>query len=607
MHAYFPVRRIRAHLHLQLRSTMIITINDADVISLGGTTPRGGRLDVWRLMPLQSELDSTKLGSYSMRGDDVEIVVDQWPAGSALWLLPRAPGLVESWRVSDPGVASIGLADLVFTHAVNPETLLPLAPLPPSAQEVLTEAASARDGAVAAQGAAMAAASDAAASAATVPGAVLQAVREQVAPAVTGVVDAQVAPLVASAGGSASAASQFATAAETARAAAAAALAETIAKADAVPSEAELKNTYVQPAAVRHAVRSGAFGGLVIPPATAVIGDVEPSAWFAANHAAGASFTIHAPTRFSLARLRSKVASGNMEVAIYAVKRTNLFESSLLKVQTTGVTPVPASIDEGMISANFEDQPELPAGDYAVALWCDNTTATFIHSIGYGGKHLLYAAANMGPVGGGMPNTETAWPSGRAVAVTLVPAIPLSIGGAVLLGDSLTEGQSWFNIATHMRQGIFTLDDNAGIGGQKTYQLLARVQADVVAANPELVTVLGGTNDIGGGVDPSVIIANLDAIIAAILAGTTSNIILGEVPPRGFVGGDSPTPVGHAAIQQVNAWIRTKHGPRVKVAEWALPLSTGDGVTPNLDLFGDHVHPDRRGAQIMASVLAPLL
>jgi lysophospholipase L1-like esterase len=62
-----------------------------------------------------------------------------------------------------------------------------------------------------------------------------------------------------------------------------------------------------------------------------------------------------------------------------------------------------------------------------------------------------------------------------------------------------------------------------------------------------------------------------------------------------------------AIYSAVNSWIRAQASASVAVADWSDELSTGDGITPNLSLFSDHVHPNAAGNAVMAGVLQPLL
>lgn len=87
-------------------------------------------------------------------------------------------------------------------------------------------------------------------------------------------------------------------------------------------------------------------------------------------------------------------------------------------------------------------------------------------------------------------------------------------GTWICFGDSITEGNGpipgYFALASVLSGQQLRLVRNAGIGGNTTAQMLARVQADVVAYAPAYCIVLGGTND--SSVAVSVTQANLTAI-----------------------------------------------------------------------------------------------
>lgn len=74
---------------------------------------------------------------------------------------------------------------------------------------------------------------------------------------------------------------------------------------------------------------------------------------------------------------------------------------------------------------------------------------------------------------------------------------------------------------------------NAGVNGHTTADLLARVDADVVACRPDAVTLLIGTNDVRGDVPLAEYRDNLGAIVARVRAGTTARIALLSLPPLG--------------------------------------------------------------------------
>ncbi|MCP2332197.1 Lysophospholipase L1 [Actinoalloteichus cyanogriseus DSM 43889] len=74
---------------------------------------------------------------------------------------------------------------------------------------------------------------------------------------------------------------------------------------------------------------------------------------------------------------------------------------------------------------------------------------------------------------------------------------------------------------------------NAGVNGDTSADLLARVDRDVVACDPDAVTVLIGTNDVRTGVPLDRYRANLDAILARTREGTDARLAVGTLPPLG--------------------------------------------------------------------------
>ena len=102
----------------------------------------------------------------------------------------------------------------------------------------------------------------------------------------------------------------------------------------------------------------------------------------------------------------------------------------------------------------------------------------------------------------------------------------------VTLGDSLTVGETEFQfvdsvkpasypeylewLAEHYLSSHGLLGEvrvvNKGVSGDLTSGMLERFSEDVIDENPDCVIILGGTNDIGWGLDPAAITHNLTNI-----------------------------------------------------------------------------------------------
>lgn len=177
----------------------------------------------------------------------------------------------------------------------------------------------------------------------------------------------------------------------------------------------------------------------------------------------------------------------------------------------------------------------------------------------------------------------------------------------VALGDSLTtpvgsgSDQDWWQAADP--SGQFDLIATAGVGGQRTDEILARVERDVIAHDPDWATVLAGTNDIGQGIDALTTIANLTSIFDT-LADAGIRIVAITIPPMVMLD-----PAELAAHEAVNAWLRDEVEGRwdARLADWNAALSVdGDGVSPRPEFFPDGIHFSRAGAAAAGAAIAPV-
>lgn len=138
---------------------------------------------------------------------------------------------------------------------------------------------------------------------------------------------------------------------------------------------------------------------------------------------------------------------------------------------------------------------------------------------------------------------------------------------------------NWFNIANALLGQRLTLINNAGVGGDTTAGMLARINVQVYGAgfgqvtsnqttapsnlpgplvgNPEIVFVMGGTNDIfGSSLSAATVEANLLSIYQTLLnAGVT--VVAMTVPAVNVTNGSYTT--AQIAVQlAVNDWIRAQ-------------------------------------------------
>jgi lysophospholipase L1-like esterase len=191
--------------------------------------------------------------------------------------------------------------------------------------------------------------------------------------------------------------------------------------------------------------------------------------------------------------------------------------------------------------------------------------------------------------------TSSPKPKPKAPAKKATPK-PVVVRTFVALGDSLT---AWPDTPWPTRldaeDPALRLIHNAGVPGNTTAQMRARLTSDVYDYKPNVLFVLGGTNDLGLGISGSATIANLRAIIVGAKAHKITVIML-LVPP------DSYTSMA-ARINSLNAAIiNLANSQKVVYVDIHAPLTNGNGVYyPKYT--SDGLHFSDLGAQTVANTI----
>lgn len=190
-------------------------------------------------------------------------------------------------------------------------------------------------------------------------------------------------------------------------------------------------------------------------------------------------------------------------------------------------------------------------------------------------------------------------------------SVPQSIA---LLGDSITlaNDAEWRNIgffawANALAGTPFQASVFAGVSGNTTGQMLARVAGDVVAHSPQWCCVMGGTNDIAGGITSlETMQSNLTGICDALHAAGI-RIILCTITPQ----------VGYNAAPEIqlwhdiNGWIRTyaaAHSSYIVLADVGeLYADPGNDGQPLAGYTHDGTHPNAVGAYTIGAGIAAAL
>jgi lysophospholipase L1-like esterase len=164
-------------------------------------------------------------------------------------------------------------------------------------------------------------------------------------------------------------------------------------------------------------------------------------------------------------------------------------------------------------------------------------------------------------------------------------ALELTVG----LGDSITwRPGSWFRRVCGA--GVLATCRDAGIRGDSTAGMVARLDTDVLALHPDVVTVMAGTNDLLIDFDAKQTMRNLNEIVSRTRT-SGAKVVLCTIPPR------NRTPT---EVLVLNAAIR-KYADTHGVALLDLyPLLGTRAGTFRKGLTHDGVHPNATGMRKMA-------
>jgi len=174
----------------------------------------------------------------------------------------------------------------------------------------------------------------------------------------------------------------------------------------------------------------------------------------------------------------------------------------------------------------------------------------------------------------------------------------------VFMGNSITEG--WVQYWPAMFAGKPYV--GRGIGGQTTPQMLVRFHADVVALQPAVVVILGGTNDIAGNTGPAtneMIQQNLQAMTEIAQANGIRVVLSSILPVFDYPWRPGLQPA--ARIVVINSWMKA-YAARVAATYVDYHTAMADerqGLRVNLG--GDGVHPNEAGYRIMAALVEPAI
>jgi lysophospholipase L1-like esterase len=143
---------------------------------------------------------------------------------------------------------------------------------------------------------------------------------------------------------------------------------------------------------------------------------------------------------------------------------------------------------------------------------------------------------------------------------------------------------------------------NKGVNGERSDQIRARFDRDVVLEKPAIVVVIAGVNDIYEGRSANHVIEQLQWMYQQ-AAENGIHAIAGTIIPF-----NTATPEQNAGMREINAWIRRQAAPdpRLEFVDTRAAVAT-PGKPDTLSGSVDQLHPSPAGYRGMADAIRPVI
>jgi len=143
---------------------------------------------------------------------------------------------------------------------------------------------------------------------------------------------------------------------------------------------------------------------------------------------------------------------------------------------------------------------------------------------------------------------------------------------------------------------------NRGVNGERSDQIRARFDRDVVGAKPNLVVIIAGVNDIYQGRPAESVERELEAMYEAARRARVP-VVAGSIIPYNTATDDQ-----NARVHAVNTWIRqyTVRHPDTMFCDTRRAVAA-PGAPDRLMSSPDDLHPSPEGYRLMAHALEPAI
>ena len=164
-------------------------------------------------------------------------------------------------------------------------------------------------------------------------------------------------------------------------------------------------------------------------------------------------------------------------------------------------------------------------------------------------------------------------------------------------GDE-TSQYAWWLMQAHPAWDVI----NQGVNGERSDQILARFDRDVLEQRPKVVVIIAGVNDVYQGRPASHVIAQLEKMYGrATEAGVL--VVAGSIVPY-----NTATPEQNARMREINDWIRAAAAadPGIEFVDTRAAVAAANDPD-RLFESPDGLHPSPAGYWRMADAIRPVI
>ena len=171
--------------------------------------------------------------------------------------------------------------------------------------------------------------------------------------------------------------------------------------------------------------------------------------------------------------------------------------------------------------------------------------------------------------------------------------------------------ESGDNVTTHFHPAFFTGNGyvDKGVSGQNTTQMRTRFREDVIDLNPQVVVIMGGTNDLNHGVSEEQILSNITAM-AEMADAAGIRVVLCTVTPCNDASAylSNPNTKG-AHIITLNGMLESYAASKgFTWCDYWSSLVAEDGLSlGSAYVLYDYLHPNPDAYTVMEGIIKPII